>query len=164
MDTSFYLQKLKKAADQLDKKWLYKKQVEVVVVMYRDSAVLKLYKRSWANKSQDPLTADSRIFFSVWINDSSLKEQKLLYNIHALKLRQLNGYSIQSRKFADTFRDLFKNFEHQWKNVNVKFGPLTLMEGWLKIDPVNLENQVLELAKHFLEIEHLVDDTLADFK
>lgn len=165
MDTSFYLNKFKKAADKLDKKLLYKKQVESAVVMYgKDCVVLKLYKKSWANQFQDPLTSNSRIFFSVWISDSSIIEQKILYNIHALKLRQLKGYSIQSRKFADSFRDSFKAFEHKWKNVSVNFGPLTLMEGWLKIDLGNFQNEILELANNFLAIDHLVDDTLARFK
>ena len=165
MDTSFYLDKFRKAADKLDKKLLNKKQVENAVVMYgKDCVVLKLYKKSWTNQFQDPLTSESRIFFSIWISDSSIKEQKLLYNIHALKLRQLKNYSIQSRKFADVFRDKFKPFEHKWKNVSVEFGPLTLMEGWLNIDVVNFQDDILELANRFLEIEHLVDDTLAHFK
>ena len=165
MDTSFYLDKFQKAADKLDKRLLTKKQVECAVVIYgKDCVVLKLYKSSWANQFQDPLTSESRIFFSVWISDSSIKEQKLLYNIHALKLRQLKGYSIQSRKFADIFRDSFKAFEHKWKNVSIDFGPLTLMEGWLKIDVENFQDDILELANNFLEIQHLVDDTLAHFK
>lgn len=165
MDTSFYLDKFQKASDKLDKRLLAKKQVESAVVLYRkDCVVLKLYKRSWTNPYQDPLTSESRIFFSVWISDSSIKEQKLLYDIHALKLRQLKGYSIQSRKFADIFRYNFKAFEHKWKNVSVDFGPLTLMEGWLKIDIENFHNDILELANNFLEIECLVDNTLVYFR
>ena len=165
MDISFYLDKFQKAADKLDKRLLTKKKVESAVVLYgKDCVVLKLYKRAWANQFQDPLTSESRIFFSVWISDSSLKEQKLSYNIHALKLRQLKGYSIQSRKFAGIFRDSFKPFEHKWKNVSVDFGPMTLMEGWQRIDMENFQNDILELANNFLEIEHLVDDTIANFK
>jgi hypothetical protein len=165
VDTSFYLDKFQKAADKLDKKLLKKKQVENAVVMYgKDSVVLKLYKKSWTNQFQDPLTSESRIFFSIWVSDSSIKEEKLLYNIHALKLKQLKNYFIQSRKFAGVFRDRFKPFEHKWKNVSVDFGPLTLMEGWLNIDVVNFQDDILELANKFLEIEHLVDDTLAHFK
>ena len=104
MDNAFYLAKFKNAADKLDKKLLTQRQIESAVVLYgEDCVVLKLFKKSWANPSQDPLTAESRIFFSIWISDSSIKEQKLLYNIHALKLRQLKGYSIPSRKFAAIF-------------------------------------------------------------
>ena len=110
MDFENYLAKFQKAADQLDKKLLREKQIEVAVGTVLNSVFLKLYKKSWANPSPDPLTAETRIFFSVWINDPAIEEQKLLYNIHALKLRKLKGYSIQSRKFADAFRKSFKEF------------------------------------------------------
>ncbi|ALL06113.1 hypothetical protein AQ505_11790 [Pedobacter sp. PACM 27299] len=153
------------AADQIDQQLLRERGLETAVVTFgEDCVVLKLYKRSWANQFQDPLTAESRIFFSVWISDSAIKEQKLLYNIHALKLRKLKGYSIESRKFAAIFRSDFKDFEHQWENVRVDYGPLTLMEGWLKIDQENLQDQILKLANHFFEIAHLIDGTLAHFK
>jgi hypothetical protein len=159
------MDKFQQAADKLDKRVLSQKQVESAVVMYgEDSIVLKLYKRCWANQFQDPLTAASRIFFSVWVSGSSIKEQKLLYNIHALKPRKLKGYAIQSRKFAEIFRYRFKPYEHTWKNVSVDFGPLTLMEGWLTIDVEDFQDDILKLANNFLEIAHLVDDTLACFK
>jgi hypothetical protein len=41
---------------------------------------------------------------------------------------------------------------------------MTLMEGWQSIDTENFQNDILELANNFLEIEHLVDDTIANFK
>ena len=165
LDTSFYLHEFQKVAAQLDKKLLSKKKIESAVVMYgEDCVVLKLYKRSWTNELHSPLTSASRIFFSVWLNDSTIGEQKIFYNIHALKLRQLKGYSIQSRRFAGIFRNSFKNFEHKWENVSVNFGPLTLMEGWLKMDLRNFQCEILKLANNFLEIEHLVDETLAHFK
>jgi hypothetical protein len=165
VDTPFYLDKFQKAADKLDKRLLTTKKVESAVVTYgKDCVVLKLYKRAWANQSQDPLTSESRIFFSVWISESSIKEQKLLYNIHALKLRQLKGYSIQSRKFAAIFRESFKAYACKWKNVRVDYGPLTLMEGWQSIDMENFQNDIVELAHNFLEIEHLIDETMANFK
>ena len=164
MDFKHYLDTFQKAADQLDKNMLQKKQIEVAVGEVLNSVFLKLYKKSWTNPSQDPLTSESRIFFSIWINDSALEEQKIFYNIHALKLRHLKGYSIQSRQFANNFRDSFKGFEDKWKNVSVKFGPLTLMEGWLKINLENFQDEIVELANNFIEIEHLIDGTLAHFK
>lgn len=164
MNTSFYLDEFKKAADRLDKKLLDRKQMEVAVGVVLDSVFLKLYKRSWASPLQDPLSAESRIFFSIWINDAAIEEQKILYNIHAFKLRHLKAYSIQSRKFADTFREGFNEFVYKWPNVSVKFGPLTLMEGWLQLNPIDFGDDILELANNFLEIEHLVDTTLLKFK
>lgn len=164
MDIENYLDKFQKAADRLDKNLLDKKQIEVSVGVILNSVFLKLYKKSWTSSLQDPLTANSRIFFSIWINDSTIKEQKIYYNIHALKLRQLKGYVIQSRKFAEVFRHSFKDFEHQWQNVSVDFGPLTLMEGWIKIDLENFQSDIYELANNFLATDYLIDNTLAIFK
>lgn len=164
MDTSFYLENFQKAADQLDQKLLLKKSIEVSVGIYLDSVFIKLYKKSWASNSEEPLTAESRIFFSVWVDDSTIQKQKIMYNIHALKLRKLKGYTIQSRKFAEVFRESFKDHENNWQNVSVNHGPLTLMEGWIKLDLENLQEEVLKLANNFLAIEHLVDDTLNQFK
>jgi hypothetical protein len=164
MDFKSYLDKFEKAAERLNRELLDEKQIEASVGIYLDSVCLKLYKRSWANKFEDPLNSKSRIFFSIWVNDATIKEHRLFYNIHALKLRKLNGYTIESRKFADTFRKSFKEFEHKWQNVSVKFGPLTLMEGWLEIDLENFQDAILKLANGFLEIEQLVDKTLVKFK
>ncbi|WP_293304416.1 hypothetical protein [Pedobacter sp. UBA5917] len=164
MNTSLYLKEFQKAADQLDKGLLSEKQIEVAVGVVLDSVCLKLYKKSWASGLQDPLTAESRIFFSIWVNDATVEVQKISYNIHAFKLRYLKGYAIQSRQFADVFRESFKAFEHQWPNVSVNYGPLTLMEGWIKLVENNLPREVLSLANNFLAIEHLVDDALLKFK
>jgi hypothetical protein len=164
MNTSFYINQFQKVADQLDLKLLDKKQIEVSVGIVFDSACLKLYKKSWTSNTENPLIAESRIFFSVWINDSMIQKQKIMYNTHALKLRNLKGYSIQSRKFAETFREAFKVHENKWKNVSTDHGPLTLMEGWIKLDLENIEKDVLGLANNFLIIEHLIDETLVQFK
>lgn len=164
MDTSFYLENFQKIVNQLDSKLLSTKSIEVSVGIYLDSVFIKLYKKSWASNHQEPLTAESRIFFSVWVNDSTLEKQKIMYNIHALKLRKFSGYKIQSRNFAEVFRESFKDHENNWQNVSVNYGPLTLMEGWIKLDLENLQEEVLKLANNFLEVEHLVDDTLNQFK
>lgn len=164
MDTAHYLAEFQEAANLLDQELLKKKDVEVAVGIYLNAVFLKLYKQSWANPSQDPLTTASRIFFSIWINCSEVKEQRLFYNIHALKLNHLKGYSIKSRKFADSFRSKFKDYEYKWKNVSVNFGPLTLMQGCINIDTENFQQEIIALSNQFLEIEHLIDQTLVTFK
>jgi hypothetical protein len=164
MDTNFYLKIFQNTADKIDKSIMASKQLEAATGLYGDSVFLKLYKRSWAGPSPDPLTAPSRIFFSIWINDASISEQKILYNIHAFKLRHLKGYSIASRKFADSFRTSFSEFEQQWPNVSLNYGPLTLMQGWIKHDPEKMQDEILGLYKNFLELEPLIDQTLAKFK
>jgi len=163
-DSEKYLTTFQKAADLIDKEVLKALRIEVTVGEVMDSVFLKIYKRAWATPNEDPLHSKSRIFFSIWMNDSIIAEQKISYNIHAFKLRYLDGYLIQSRKFADQFRANFKQFENEWPNVNVKLGPLTLMEGWVKLQPDNLQNKIQALANNFLEIIPLVDNTLVKFK
>ncbi|MEN2412609.1 hypothetical protein [Flavobacterium mesophilum] len=164
MDTSYYLQKFQEAVKQLDHKLLAENSIDVAVGVYIDSVFIKFYKKSWSSDSQNPLTAESRIFFSLWVNDSTIEKQQISYNIHALKLRKLKGYKIQSRKFAEIFRDAFQNFIPKWKNVSTNYGPLTLMEGWIKLDLENFENELLLITENFLEIEFLIDTTLKQFK
>ncbi len=165
MDVQFYLDQFQKTVDGFDKKHFAKKQLEVAVGVYKENSVfIKLYKQAWINPEQDPLTAESRIFFSVWVTDASMQDKKIWYNIHAFKLRKLKGYSIKSRKFAELFRADFKNFRHKWQNVSVNFGPLTLMEGWTKINGADLQERITELAFNFFETADLIDSTLIKFK
>lgn len=164
MNKLFYLENFQKAMDQLDPVFLKTKSIEVSVGVYLDSAFIKLYKKAWSNNPQEALTAESRIFFSVWINDSTLEKQRMMYNIHALKLRKLKGFTIQSRKFAEEFRNDFNYYKGNWPNVTTNHGPLTLMEGWAKLDLENFQKDVLELSSNFLEIEYLIDKTLSKFK
>jgi hypothetical protein len=160
-----YVEVFQEAANQLDQKRFEKMQIEVAVVEVLNSVVLKLYKKSWVNPDEkDPLTAKSRIFCSIWVSDNSIARGQIFYNIHAFKLRQLRGYSIESRKFAALFRENFKPFEQQWPNVSVEFGPLTLMEGWSTIDVGHFRHDIVELANNFLKIIPLVDHALSTFK
>lgn len=151
------------AAGRLDKKALASRHLEVYVGLTLNSVVLKLYKKEWANDPADPVNAPTRIFFAIWVNENTLKENRIYYNIHALKLRQLKGYAITSREFASNFRQEFKKYKTAWKNVSVNFGPATLMEGWESIENEDPENIVLRLSGNFLQIEQLIDLTLKEF-
>ncbi|NQX37283.1 hypothetical protein SAMN05421820_103747 [Pedobacter steynii] len=159
IETGYYLDKFQKSLDQLEKKGAFsQKNLESKVGIWLDSVVLKIQKKSWINASAKPF--GEGIFFSVWLNDESLGKGKLYYNIHALKLRELKGYVIKSREFAEAFRLKFKSFENRWPNVGVRFGPLTLMEGWVDIEHEHIENLVADLAFNFLEITFIIDDLL----
>ncbi len=164
MDTSFYLENFQKITNQLNQRLLDEKAIEVSVGVYLDSVFIKLYKKSWSSNPNEALTAESRIFFSVWVNDATIKKQQISYNIHALKLRKLKGHAIESRKFAEKFRNLFENYRQKWPNVSTNHGPLTLMEGWINLGFENYEEEILKICNSFLEIEYLIDDTLFQFK
>src|SRR5580704_7428744 len=74
---------------------------------YDHCPVVKLQKASWTNDPMDRVQNETGIFFSVWIDQGAASKSRANYNIHALKLRQLEGYSITSRNFANDFRDGF---------------------------------------------------------
>ena len=164
MEFEDYINLFQKLPIQIDKKVLSKKKLKIAIGEVLNSIFLKLYKISWTNSAENPLTAETRIFFSIWVNEITLQEKKIYYNIHALKLRKLNGYNIESRKFANSFREKFKNYSHKWENVKTDFGPLTLMEGWVELENDKVEEKILQLANNFLEIENLIDTTLVEFK
>ena len=164
MDFDYYLEKFRKAAEGIDKKMLREKPLNIYIGVTLNSVVLKLYKTEWASDKIDPIHASSRIFFAIWVNEKTISRKKIFYNIHALKLRKLKGYAIRSHDFADSFRKDFMKFEHNWGNVSVKFGPLTLMEGWEHFENERLEGIIVKLANNFTTMEHLIDNTLKKFK
>src|SRR3954464_10784433 len=89
----------KQAANRLDGNLLIKKKLEIETGVWLSSVVLRLQKNAWANNPREKPHAGPAIFFSIWSNDQPIKDQKIFYNIHALKLRQLHGYRITSREF-----------------------------------------------------------------
>jgi hypothetical protein len=160
MDFDYYLDKFKKAASDVDRNLIEKHGAEIVTGIWLDSVVLRIQKKHWANKPYEQPQSDSSIFFSVWVDQKAVAEGVLRYNIHALKLRKLNGYNLTSKEFAAAFRRKFEGFKGRWPNVRVDHGPLTLMEGWERLDSKNLQNDVLVLAGKFFEIDFIIDDLL----
>ena len=127
---------------------------------YEACSVLKLQKASWTNDPMDRVQNTSGIFFSVWMSKESARKNRANYNIHALKLRQLEGYSIASRDFANEFRKGFASTRNTWPNVSVNYGPLTLMQGWIEVDTNSFEEGVLVLMERFNHLSPLIDRLL----
>lgn len=48
--------------------------------------------------------------------------------------------------------------------MDVNFGPLTLMEGWIALNIEEIQNDIIDLAWNFFKISSLIDETLRDFK
>lgn len=127
---------------------------------YQDCCVLKLQKRAWTNDPLDQVQNQSGIFFSLWCNESSLRKNRVLYNIHALKLRTLEGYTIASRDFAADFRKRFRPMRADWPNVRVDYGPATLIQGWIPGESDTLLEDILSLMDRFATLSPLIDDLL----
>lgn len=128
--------------------------------LYKDCCVLKLQKACWTNDSMKNIANQSGIFFSVWSTKESLQENRVMYNIHALKLRQLKNYTIASRDFADNFRKHFAAGRSNWPNVCTDYGPATLMQGWIESAALTLCQNILALMNNFVLLSPLIDRLL----
>jgi hypothetical protein len=164
MDYKFYRRNFEEAVEDIFFKQFDHLGLKLSVEEVLESVVLKIYKPEWSNDFDSQLNSKSRIFFSVWVNDKTIKEGKLYYNIHALKLRELKGYKISSRNFAEKFRTQFIEYENEWENIRVNFGPLVLMEGWINLNIETIQEDIINLSWNFLKISPLIDDTLDIFK
>lgn len=164
MDYHFYQQKFQEALDQISQKEFNELGLKISVETILESVALKIYKPEWSSNPQSPLDASSRIFFSIWISDKTIEEGRLYYNIHALKLRELKGYKIQSRNFAEQFRARFIEYKEDWNHADINYGPLTLMQGWCELKTENIQQDIIKLSRSFLKISPIINETLHSFK
>jgi hypothetical protein len=158
MESNVYMPLFKSIVAAMDKRAFDHAGLELKVVFWVNSVVLKIQKPAW--RHHEPFVKG--IFFSVWVNDTGIGAHRIYYNIHALKMRELAGYKLKSREFAAQFRTGFKPFENDWPNVSTAFGPLTLMEGWVEMG--DLDVVLPNLALKFISIQHLIDDLLQKAK
>lgn len=136
-------------------------QLEAHTGSWLEAAVLKLQKPAWAESKPPSTVENPGIFFSIWIDAPSLKLGRVNYNIHALNLRGLSAYTLQSREFAAAFRAAFATTAKAWPNVSVAFGPQTLMQGWIPFDETSLEADAARLARQFIPLADTIDTLLA---
>lgn len=164
MDYAFYLNEFRLAAAQISKEEFESRGIRISIDIVLESAALKIYKPQWCSDSESLLKSTGRIFFSLWINHQALQTGRIYYNIHALKLRELKNYKIAGRDFAENFRNQFSKYQEDWPNVSIKYGPLTLMEGWIELKEDNLQKDTEELIQKFLKISPLIDKVLEQYK
>lgn len=151
----YYLNLFISIANKLNSELQSQYHINISAGLFLDSVVLKLWKNHWIDKN-----TGSSVFFSVWLDDKGILDERFYYNIHALKLRKLSGYRIESRKFASAFRERFRKFEKLFPDVSIDFGPLTLMQGYADINEISFENDVNKLISNFLLIEFIIDELL----
>jgi len=163
IDYDFYLSKFHQAASGIPEEILLNNGLKWSVDIVLESVALKVYKPEWSGDPQSPLDAEGRIFFSVWVNDETIRENKIYYNIHALKLRILKDYKIPARDFAQNFRKEFAIHQKEWPNVSIDYGPLTLMEGWIELNTDHIEKDIHKLVQKFLKISPIIDNLLDQY-
>jgi hypothetical protein len=117
-------------------------------------------KRRWTEEPAGPDSAKAEIFFSIWVEEKGVKKNQAFYNIHALRVRNLSAYSLQSREFAAAFRERFSRQKSVWPEVSVTYGPQTLMQGWIALDEDRLEEEVVRLVHLFIPLSDTIDDLL----
>lgn len=127
------------------------------------AAVLKIFKSHWMpHLGDETIGTTVGIFFSVWIDEAAVKGRGLHYNLHALKLRHLPGYVLESRKFASAFRATFGPRTSGWPAVKMAFGPQTLFQGFAKCPMERAEIGAYNLARKFTSLGGVVDGLLKD--
>ena len=139
-------------------------ELEVEAGSWLGSSALKVQMRRWTQPKANPNDPHAGIFFSVWVEPKGLKKRQAFYNIHALRLRSLNAYALQSREFAEAFRARFARQRAGWPNVSVDFGPQTLMQGWIPLDESRLEQDTVALIQRFVPLSALIDELLEQRK
>ncbi|WP_157544031.1 hypothetical protein [Mucilaginibacter paludis] len=157
-----YLDKFQKTATGLNKHYFDSAGLHFKVGEWLGCAVLKIQKPSWCNKPPEGKPFERSIFFSIWVSAEGIQHNRLYYNIHALKLRELNQYKIQSREFAQAFRNRLGPYAINWPNLSTNYGPLTLMQGWVELD--KLEEEVPKLCYSFKPIAIIIDELLTERK
>lgn len=159
MKTSPYLDIFRRVARKI-KPTLAAQQIEAHPGEWLGAAVLKLQKPAWAEAKPPSTIENPGIFFSIWIDAKSLQQHRVLYNIHALKLRHLSAYTLRNRAFATAFRIKFNHVSQDWPNVSVDFGPQTLMQGWIPLDETHLVEDALNLVRRFIPLSSTIDTLL----
>jgi hypothetical protein len=157
------LEVLAQVADRV-RSSLQRKQLEIAVGSWLHSSALKVQKRSWAESPLEPGSDSIGVFFSVWVNEEGLRKNRACYNIHALRMRSLRAYSVQSREFAAAFRARFKSQKNAWPEVSVAYGPQTLMQGWIAWDDGRSAEDIAQLIHRFVPLSDTIDELLAQRK
>lgn len=164
MDYPFYLKEFHAVLAKIPQERFETFGLKVNAEIVLESVALKVYKPEWSGDVLSPMDAKGRIFFSIWINDKTIQEGKMYYNIHALKLRELKDYSLSGRNFAQDFRNEFLKYKEDWPNLSLDFGPQTLMEGWVNFKEENVQEDIIKLVQKFLKASSVIDQVLAPYK
>lgn len=122
-----------------------------------ETAALYVAKPHWTNRFDERRESTSGIFFTVWVTPALIERSRLAYNVHSLKLRELQGYKLASRKFAEEFRQTVRPYVRAWPNISMDFGPLTLLQGYDNYAAKSFEPTVTRRVLDFVEVHQAID-------
>lgn len=154
-----YLELLSALQQRIRSKLLDEHDLHCEVGEWLDCAVLKLQKKTWTKNG-----LGEGVFFSVWIGEKELKRNRFNYNIHAYKLRLWKDHEIKPVEFASSFRSRVRSLAGSWPNLEMDYGPQTLMQGWLDLSAETFERDVSDLIEKFVGIQGIVDEMLQERK
>lgn len=154
-----YLQEFKRINQQMIPTCIAGQDLSSSCSAGHDAVALKIQKPTWTN-----VGPEQGVFFSIWLADRDIEDGILNYNIHALKMRELSGYALQSRVFAARFRERLAKRGEVWPGMRVDFGPQTLMQGQVPLDDARLPEDICGLVRTFVKMHGLVDEVLMEFR
>ncbi len=126
-----------------------------------DAAILKLLKPSWTTDGGGQLLNSNGLFFGIWIDAACEARGIARYNLHAKKLRMIKGETFAAREFARTFRAQAQADLRGWPNCVFPKGPITLFEGFFRLDIATLKSETSALMDRFAALTPMVDRLLA---
>lgn len=158
------MQKHQKILEQQEKKLastlLSKHQLICRQLVYGNVAPLYIAKSHWTNRFDPDRETTIGIFFAIWVTPETLKEQKFSYNIHAKKLRDMPGYKLVSRKFADQFREAVRVRVADWPGIRLDYGPTTLLGGNDSCTLDDFADKIQERVAGLVDIAGAIDELL----
>ena len=125
-----------------------------------EDAALYIAKKNWTNRFDMDRETTVGIFFCAWVSPELLEDDNFAYNIHSLKLRELPGYNLASREFANNFRTNVESRVVSWPNIRMDYGPLTLLEGRDLCEIDTFDKKVENRISDFVEIHEEIDKLL----
>ncbi len=151
---------LKQQEKKLAKKLLNEHQLVCKQLEFGDTAPLYIAKSHWSNRFDPSREKTIGIFFAIWVTPELMKQKKYAYNIHAKQLRDLQGYKLVSRKFAEQFREAVSERVADWPGIRLDYGPTTLLGGNDTCDLDNFGKKIEKRVAGLVSISDDIDDLL----
>ena len=151
---------LKQQEEKTAAKLLAKHGIVCKQMPFGKEAPLYLAKPEWTNRFDPDRESTIGIFCAIWVAPKTLQEGKFSYNIHSKKIRELPGYKLTARKFADEFRELVKDHVADWPAIRLDYGPTNLLEGYDHCSLDDFAKRVNSRIEGFVSIHQEIDSLL----